>query len=1389
MNLRNVGEYNIGLDIGTGSVGWAVTDSEGDLLHFKGQPTWGSRIFPSASVAAEARIHRGLRRRYDRRRQRLDLLQGFFEEEMGRLDPEFFIRLRQSRLLKEDRRSDCRDYDWPLFNGEDFTEKDYYAKFPTIYHLRRWLMSADEKADLRLVYLAFHNIVKHRGNFLQQDNHDLSAKNADMGGAVEDLCRALQEWCDDLDIPCTAFDAENDIAAVLSETRARRSDLRDKMAPLLGIHQGGGWDAKTARSLARAVACAVLGLKAELANVFFLAEEKPEDGKTSVRLSKDEDVETFSALCPEGGQALFEAMQRVHSSFVLQEILSEAQGKSLSANKVAEYERYGKDLKLLKQLVRRYAPEKYDEFFRGPFYKPSRLHPQKYIYDKSQAQGYTRYNEVRGAAYDDFKKAVEDVFAGTLAGEDPLYREMMDRFGEERFLRRQKTSDNGAIPFQLHLEEMRDIIASQGEFYPFLLEHQRELESLVSFRIPYYVGPLTQNCARREGDRADGKARFAWAERLPGMEAEKVRPWNWDEVIDKDASAEKFIRRMTGTCTYLQGEPVLPKCSLLYEDYCVLNELNGARFSQDGDKSYRFDRQDRLDIMDELFRRQKKVSYKKVEDWMRRRGHANVHVEGGQGESGFESKLSSYLFFCDVFEVQELPRAWYPMMEEMILWSTLFEDRDIFREKLKRKYGDRLSDGQIRKIVQKRFTGWGRMSEELLVGLKVDTDNGLRSIMDVLREGNPNNGMGSRAMVFMEILHDDDLGFDALIDERNKARIAGDGLALEELPGSPALRRGVNQALCIVSEIVGIVGHEPENIFIEVARSDDMGKRGHRTKRRYDALKEAMKKLKEESPEFWDADVASELAGRAKASEELSEKLTLYFMQGGKSLYSGTPLSIANLSDYQVDHIMPQSCIKDDSFENKALVLASENQSKSDQMLLDPAIQRKMTPYWKALFDAKLIDEKKYASLTCRNLSEKRMKGFIARQLVETRQIVKTVQGILEGRYEHARVLPIKAALSSELREVLGLVKCREINDFHHAHDALLATEIGRFILKRHAGMYDNPIGYTHVLREFVKRESLLWRRGQAPGTATFVIKSFLRPGYDEETGEITRDDWSPDKEIARLRRFMDYRQCFISRMPEETSGAFWDATIYSPRGGSKEMRLPLKGGLDPKKYGSYSREQFAYFFIYKAMKKSKVVLEFAPVPVRIASQGKSSSGRLVEYAEQIASEGGMEFIEVVREKIYKYQLVEIDGSRLLLTGKKEVRNGVQIGFKQSEAELLGRMVQGDAVSEDEIDTLFEVVRSSIARYSRRLARALKIDAWSPAFFEKRTEEKMGILLSLISIANASTNMVDLTDVGEGKYCGCMQASFSKELSKGEGITLVDQSITGMFERRTHIGL
>ena len=158
MNLRNyAGGYSIGLDLGTGSVGWAVVDERGRLLHFKKQPTWGSRLFDNAQPASEARVHRGQRRRYVRRRWRLDLLQTLFKDEMDKIDPGFFERINHSRTVEGD----------PIFTG-DFTKADYYAKFPTIYHLRSYLMETDEPADLRLIYLAIHNIVKHRGNFLRE---------------------------------------------------------------------------------------------------------------------------------------------------------------------------------------------------------------------------------------------------------------------------------------------------------------------------------------------------------------------------------------------------------------------------------------------------------------------------------------------------------------------------------------------------------------------------------------------------------------------------------------------------------------------------------------------------------------------------------------------------------------------------------------------------------------------------------------------------------------------------------------------------------------------------------------------------------------------------------------------------------------------------------------------------------------------------------------------------------------------------------------------------------------------------------------------------------------------------------------------------------------------
>lgn len=1402
MNLRKFrdksfeGSYSIGLDMGTGSVGWAVVDENGELLHFKKQPTWGSRLFDGAQPASEARVHRGQRRRYVRRRWRLDLLQGLFKEEMDKVDPEFFMRLNMSRLVEGD----------PIFNGDDFTIDDYYKRFPTIYHLRKWLMETDEKADLRLVYLAMHNIVKHRGNFLRQDEKSLKSENANPKQAATAFFGALREWCSARGMQGPT-EEDSQLAGALSkalanEQKLNRSSLAQEIQPLVVVSGSDDLEIDPKKA-AKAFANAMVGLAAEFKDIFGdLTCEK-----TKISLGNEEDLEALREACPDDGMGLLDALCGVYSAYVLQGLFSYAPGESISANMIAKYDQYAADLAVLKSLVRDYCPrETYEPFFRGETYHE--LDPddpsKDYSYDK--AQGYTAYN-LHKLGYDEFKKEVERLLKGTGAQNDELYVDMMARFDRQQFLRRLKTSDNGVIYYQLHLEELKAIIENQGRFYPFLKDDAEKLTSLVSFRIPYYVGPLTDRNARTD---AHGNKRFQWSERKPGMDDAVITPWNWDQVIDKNKSAENFILRMTGDCTYLAGKKALPKCSLLYEEFCVLNELNGVRWSEDNDKWFRFSKEQRQGIIRDLFHRYKTVRYDAIANWLVREGYANnAHVKGGQGVSALESKLSSWFFFAkDVLHVDDIVPGTklYDDVETIILWNTLFEDRGILKEKLETEFGPAgsglLDAAQIKAICKKRFTGWGRLSREFLTSIKVNAANGRRiSIMDVLRNGNPNSTRHvGETMVMMEALHDEDLGFQKAIDAMNRSYYAehGSEMGVNDLPGSPAIRRSLNQAIRIVDEIVGIAGHAPANVFIEVTRDEDEKNKGKRTRRRYDQLKDALETFKKEDPGIWEE-------FKATSPADLDERLTLYFMQRGKCLYSGKPIDINQLSNaglYEVDHIIPRAYIKDDSLENKALVCREQNQRKTDELLLDPSIRRKMSSYWRSLYEAHLIGPKKFNNLMRSEIRENTMKGFVARQLVETSQMVKLAQSLLEARYadEGTKIVPVKASMSHNLREAVGFVKCREANDFHHAHDAYLACRIGLFIQMRHPGIYDNPIGYTRVVRDYVSSQAKIFNRThQMPGSAGFVINSFLTSGFDKETGEIFKDTWDADAEVEGMRRALNYRQCYISRMPQEDTGAFWKATIYSPRNPKMgpKLALAVKKGLDPKRFGGFSSQQFAYFFIYEAKKKGKPCFQFAEVPVWLAERVNAQPDALAEYAKSLASDVGLEFVRIVRPKIYKKQLIELNGERFFITGKRAMANNREIAFSIDESSALERRVlQREARPYSHIksfasneELLLRLNRESEAGPSR-LFEQISFDDLIPMIANQDEFDALETILRILLLVNGTVGMADLTAVGGSKFAGYLQPNYSKLLNDPKtDFYIIDQSVTGMFERRTRVGL
>lgn len=156
-------EYYIGLDIGTDSVGWAVTDTQYNVLKFKGNAMWGVRLFDESQTAQERRMFRASRRRNQRKRKRLDLLEMLFDKEISAKDISFFKRLKESSLYYED-----KDVDTPyaVFADKNYTDKDYHKQYPTIYHLCAELIKNQREHDVRLVFLALHHLIKNRGHFL-----------------------------------------------------------------------------------------------------------------------------------------------------------------------------------------------------------------------------------------------------------------------------------------------------------------------------------------------------------------------------------------------------------------------------------------------------------------------------------------------------------------------------------------------------------------------------------------------------------------------------------------------------------------------------------------------------------------------------------------------------------------------------------------------------------------------------------------------------------------------------------------------------------------------------------------------------------------------------------------------------------------------------------------------------------------------------------------------------------------------------------------------------------------------------------------------------------------------------------------------------------------------
>ena len=644
-------KYYIGLDIGTNSVGWAVTDENYNILKRKGKRMWGIRLFESADTAAERRSFRAARRRLQRRKQRIDLLQELFAEEMQKTDPTFFIRLNESRLHFEDKSVDSK---FTLFTDEGYTDREFYDRFPTIFHLRKELIEDTAPHDIRHLYLALHHILKNRGHFLISGELENARSFTAVAEQFEDIIY------DEFKLEVRR-DKWHDFEETLRDKKLQPSVKAKTLLSYFDLEVEGdsAEDTKQRKAAAENVCKLMVGNKGDLAKIFGEEAGGLEKPSFSFGDSTYDDAirPNIQDVLPEKSHVI-DAVKALYDWNILVDIL--AGEEYISFAKVKQYEIHQSNLRSLRGCLKKYlSKEDYKKFFDDPADKTN------YAAYIGSVKTKGKKTDVKKCAEDDFYKELKKLLENIQPDdEDRALHEMLLGEAERKtLLPLQRSKDNGVIPNQIHKAELKKILENAEKHFPFLKAKDEngktvtdKIISIFEFRIPYYVGPLS--------DRHKGSGANVWIVR---KEEGRIYPWNFDDKVDREKSNEAFIGRMTNKCTYLVGEDVLPKNSLLYSRYMVLNELNNLRI-----RGNKISVELKQRIYNDLFCKHTKVTGKRLLEYLQTEDRDLKREDLSGFDQDFKASLSPYLDFQKkVFGDEMAKDKVRAVVEDVIRWKTI----------------------------------------------------------------------------------------------------------------------------------------------------------------------------------------------------------------------------------------------------------------------------------------------------------------------------------------------------------------------------------------------------------------------------------------------------------------------------------------------------------------------------------------------------------------------------------------------------------------------------------------------------------------------------------------------------------------------------------------------
>ncbi|HEZ0570842.1 TPA: type II CRISPR RNA-guided endonuclease Cas9 [Neisseria meningitidis] len=515
-------------------------------------------------------------------------------------------------------------------------------------------------------------------------------------------------------------------------------------------------------------------------------------------------------------------------------------------------------------------------------------------------------------------------------------------------------------------------------------------------------------------------------------------------MTQRPALSGDAVQKMLGHCTFEPAEPKAAKNTYTAERFIWLTKLNNLRILEQGSERPLTDTE-RATLMDEPYRKSK-LTYAQARKLLGLEDTAffkGLRYGKDNAEASTLMEMKTYHAISRALEKEGLKDKKSPLnlspelQDEIGTAFSLFKTDEDITGRLKDRIQPEILEALLKHISFDKF---------VQISLKA-----LRRIVPLMEQG-------KRYDEACAEIYGDHYG-----KKNTEEKIYLPPIPADEIR-NPVVLRALSQARKVINGVVRRYG-SPARIHIETAR--EVGKsfkdRKEIEKRQEENRKDREKaaaKFREYFPNF---------VGEPKSKDIL--KLRLYEQQHGKCLYSGKEINLGRLNEkgyVEIDHALPFSRTWDDSFNNKVLVLGSENQNKGNQTPYEYFNGKDNSREWqefKARVETSRFPRSKKQRILLQKFDED---GFKERNLNDTRYVNRFLCQFVADRMRltgkgKKRVFASNGQITNLLRGFWGLRKVRAENDRHHALDAVVVAcstvamqqKITRFVRYKEMNAFD----------------------------------------------------------------------------------------------------------------------------------------------------------------------------------------------------------------------------------------------------------------------------------------------------------------------------------------------